>query len=801
MKVLRELLDQGLVTARDPILLAPGELQRADECYYKDNNPALVTVPGRTTFGTTQNGGVGLAHMGIDGAADQILALSGDTLYAASFTGTTGTLAGVASGLTTDGATLSVVQDGPDAYVLTGVNANQRLTWADGAVQVRAQGLQPVASAPTVTVLGSGTWSSSPFLGNGVYWFLSTEVLHPGEDDELESTFLASPAFGSITSYTNQSIQVTFPAQVNANATHRYLYIAERQADTTSEPSLLLYRRTQGPIDMATTSVTLTGTLATDGPRSPGFAADVTGQTAWTDRDNVLTDNGMVATCDVTTTADRVVMELGNFAISPGLNGAAGLQVTVVGSYTTDSGASYKGLTVEMYQAGVFTARRKVPLTTANAAWTVGGVADLWGTTWDAGDLADGIFSLRLVAVGTGIAGATHTISVDHVRVTTTLGGNFVLVTGDAFPAVSLQPAFGPPIAFPAYGPPPKSTTGDVFNGCLVLNDVNDPNSVKYSLPGKPEYFPAPYAMDVQDATVTCIRRMGSTLIVGTLERIKRLTFLPFETDVFFDTGSAWEDVTRDHGMPGPQCATTVTLPDRGLVLAYVTTQGMSATDGLTCWPLTNDLDWATTVTPTSLSGAVLVNYPALHLLILYYPETGQTENTKALYFHYHASHLKDGGALTVTGPVTVAAVGATVATLTCCPKLFTLSADGTVSLEDQGQSAVPPLVRTRRIAMNYPGGEAKIDRTWLRATARAGTLDTAAPCTVTVRTQATGGAVKTRVEKNITVSGTQLVGMDTIVSGEMFEWEMTRSGTAEVQFAHLSYPASDYLLEEHGSA
>ena len=288
-KILRELLDQGLVTARDPLLLAPGELQRVDECVYRPNNPSICTAPGRTTFGTAggTGNGRGLSFLGFDGNADQIVALVGTTLSAAPFNAATGTFAAVQSGLATDSSmTLDTVQYANAHYALTGYNTNRVLKYVGGAVTGRVHGLTPVSVAPVATTLGTGTWSSSPFLGNGVYWFLSTEVINPGTPDEIESTFIGTPDYAEITTYASQSIQVVFPAQVNSTATHRRLYISERQADTTSEPSLLVFRQTLGDTAMATTTVTLTGTLTTDGPREAGYSADSSG-TAWTSRDSL----------------------------------------------------------------------------------------------------------------------------------------------------------------------------------------------------------------------------------------------------------------------------------------------------------------------------------------------------------------------------------------------------------------------------------------------------------------------------------------------------------------------------------
>lgn len=90
---LTELFNGGLVTARHPALLRPGELQRADDCVYRQNDPAIWRAPGRTQYGTVVSGSptLGLASMPFEnGLSSKILAFAGTTLYSlpVAFTGT-----------------------------------------------------------------------------------------------------------------------------------------------------------------------------------------------------------------------------------------------------------------------------------------------------------------------------------------------------------------------------------------------------------------------------------------------------------------------------------------------------------------------------------------------------------------------------------------------------------------------------------------------------------------------------------------------------------------------------------------
>lgn len=83
-KAITELFNGGLVTARHPALLAPGELQRADDCVYREKDPAIWRAPGRTQYGTLVSGSpvLGLAPMPFEnGLASKILGFAGTTLY------------------------------------------------------------------------------------------------------------------------------------------------------------------------------------------------------------------------------------------------------------------------------------------------------------------------------------------------------------------------------------------------------------------------------------------------------------------------------------------------------------------------------------------------------------------------------------------------------------------------------------------------------------------------------------------------------------------------------------------------
>lgn len=124
---INEFFNGGIATARHAALLNPGELQRADDCVYRDKDPAIWRAPGRADLmGTPSTLGSpsavkGLLHAAYDKSrVDQLLAYVGTVLYAAPLTATVpgiidtlnfgeiggvGQVAGTISGTTTFTAT------------------------------------------------------------------------------------------------------------------------------------------------------------------------------------------------------------------------------------------------------------------------------------------------------------------------------------------------------------------------------------------------------------------------------------------------------------------------------------------------------------------------------------------------------------------------------------------------------------------------------------------------------------------------------------------------------------------------
>ena len=101
-----EFFNGGIVTVRHPALLNAGELQRADECVYRDKDPAIWRAPGRTALNTAFTAGQDPSTHGVKGQAhlsfentrtDQVIAYVGTTFFRSNFTGIAGTPASTLS--------------------------------------------------------------------------------------------------------------------------------------------------------------------------------------------------------------------------------------------------------------------------------------------------------------------------------------------------------------------------------------------------------------------------------------------------------------------------------------------------------------------------------------------------------------------------------------------------------------------------------------------------------------------------------------------------------------------------------
>lgn len=776
MPVVIELLNKGLVTARDPALLRPGELQRCDDCIYHPNDQAIWKAPGRVIFADQIEVSAfkpvkGLRYLDFDKIGGQrgedyvIAHVSGSATGLGSYfysaiptaqvtfppSASSFNLLTSACG---DGDTLDTVHYNNRYYLFNGnlqgiANVVVKPATASGSDPViRDHGLKPVTIAPTVaSASGYGWMTEEQSFGDGYYFFITTEVVNPDSADEVESTWAGDADDFSISrgtgviyvSGTANGVTVTQPPPTNSTATHWrvYLHGPEKTPDWNQAYLATMYRQT-------------TEKIVSSAPYSSvGIGSNVGGLGYY------------IGTARVTATAERPTANMwDNEAFITGYGGGAATSDTegeliIVSAFSLPTASitgtvwgisvqaqckidfsSVSYLDVQLYHnsspsgytdAGLHSI---LPKTTWSSV-TVGGATDRWGKTWTASDFSDANFKVKLTYRRLLPAIDSVDIDVDYIRVAVNSGSAGVLSkAGPMFPYTAIQ--IGNIITIVgSNGPPPIASTGDIYEGQMVVNDITDPNKIWYSLPDGVDYFPAIYFISFEtkeNDEVTFIRRLGDKLVVGLRHQLYRVNYLPRGEDSEFDRGRCYEAISEDHGVCGLQAGTLFSPPDRSQLLAYVSTNGIHATDGFTTTTLTEDLDWPHMVKVSELSKSILINYPKYSSLVLYYIPYGSdmTYPTRALWFNYHPSHIKEGGKLLVSGPTKLGEEGGQTTCSSCIgkflndPFMLTGRNDGMVFVEDvnfvdEGGLGILPDIVTRDIYAAGIGYEYTIERLWFR--------------------------------------------------------------------------------------
>jgi hypothetical protein len=639
-------------------------------------------------------------------------------------------------------------------------SALRAIEWADRsavattvpALSARPVGLKPVLIAPTLAVnTGQSTgWNLTKGAGN--YWFLITEIYSPNGDiatalkdpiqklQIIEGAYLGVnnaatgdtgsqggaglPLSAAITTPASDTITITFPAVQNNGqdgyvATHWGIYI---YGPATDMPSLASMRRC-ATVAMTTYAAgqtyTLTDVTLTQQKYAGAFAAATGYALPFSHADHLTgaadLDYGSVQTGGTHWPVNSDgASRLTTFGFSIGVVGSVdytgkipiGIQVVVNARSTNVAGLWIKLMaTASGRQTSLLS--RGVPMIQQGIAF--GGPMDLLGVVWTNADTST-------LAVELGITKQSSPnvrLDVYDVYIKVWYTSVNVDFNGPAYRVVTYRDQVGATVSDPARLLPPVCTTGDFFQGCLVLNDLSQINTLRYSLPDDPEAFPKPYRLTFNTRKrdrITFIRALNGNLFVGLENTVKRVMYLPRETDTDMTSGLAHEDIATDHGIPGPQCATSFDMPGKGVFMAYASTSGMFISNCIWTMPLNMDLDWENTVKISALGAAVLKNYPRQKLLALYYCPAGATHsrNTRVMYFSYQQDKLKGLFQLPAIGPSVVSARSACEAYLNGTAYLLTgQETDGLVYLEDSG-TTVPAGYRVTNTATASTQGDGK---------------------------------------------------------------------------------------------
>lgn len=617
-----EPLDKGLVTIRDPGLLKPGELSYIRNAIYLPGSNALQRARGREVFGTATASAVdvaGLRDMKFDNGNHYLLAHVSAS-YVTALVGDTGTFGTLVSGIGV-GTQLENVQYRNRYYLMNGVQAEASAIGSNRVVYlsatavantplVRQHGMLPVVSAPSVTT-AAGTFSQTV---TGYYEYWTTEVAkvtQDGASQVVESGFSAETGTTTVlVTNVGQVPTVQMPPTRNEITTHWRIYRSpkkEAEADKKFPTGFMI-------AEMGTATATQSDSLATASASSfPSTYNTVTPYHTFTNRTNLGADDGAFASAIVSSVGGVGWLPQPQAAYGYNLGGFSGsvkgieveLQayissgtgnVPVYVSIGTRASDGNFQLLKRSYGApyGLNYASKSANLTATNPASpqtvVLGSPTDRWFASDSAG-LVDTDFDSNFMTVIV-VSRRDTSVGFDYIKARVYYGSTVDSVV--QFPAVVYT--FGDQtFSVDKNGPPPSSSTGAMFQDCLVVNDLSNPAVIRWSFPGDPEAFPSTYFLDFETRENDRVRFIGTVnnrLIVGLDSSLWRVNYLPSERDATFDRGNAVEPITRNYGIVNPMCACVFSTDGLQERLAFVSHQGVHSTDGFNLDTYSANLDW-----------------------------------------------------------------------------------------------------------------------------------------------------------------------------------------------------------------
>lgn len=624
-----ELLNGGLVTVRDKSLLRPGELSFLRNAVYRAGSPALWRATGRVAAGTASADPagadiVGLRDMQFDNGIHVVVAHA-SSFYVTGTLADTITFGTVASGVGV-GSQLEVVQYRNRFFLFNGTQApvsasgSNRVLYLSAtsttAQTSRQHGMVEVLEAPFVTA--SATAFSQSITGYYEYW--TTEVAKFTQDSSelsLESTFAGNPETIFVTS-TGMAPVITPPPLVNPGfTTHWRVYRSpkkDKQSDKKFPTGFMVAEMGTGTATGAIQIVDGGGATSTGFvfPGSQNSGGNLYAQ--FSNATGLTADDGVYSTAAITFALPKSQAAY-NYNFGGFSGNIKGIEVAVqasalaypvqfscrIGRNRNASDGGWLPSSVTAIPAGQVrqlfsdlymkanTAAKSALLTATDQVMTFGGSSDRWFPADNSG-LVDTDFGPNFMVQMNAIGNTS--VAMDYIKVKVYFGTTIDSVI--QFPTVAYT--FGDITAqVGKNGKPPSSSTGDVYEDQLVVNDVTNPGLIRYSYPGDPESFPSTYYLDFETRSndrVTNIKVVNQRLIVMLRNSVYRCNYLPSERDASFDRGKAIEPIARDFGCVNEMCAATFTMDGTQERLAFVADTGIFITDGYTTNEWTADLDW-----------------------------------------------------------------------------------------------------------------------------------------------------------------------------------------------------------------
>jgi len=662
-----ERLNGGLVTNVDPAFLEPGQLTLTKNAVYKSGSQSLHRAKGRNVFGTVTATGHdvdGLRDAHFDNG-DHYLISHSSAFYSTATVGDTGTFGVAASGLG-DGTQLDVVHYRNRFYLFNGVQTDITAASSNRAFYLsataagtppttRLHGLLPVIAAPATSTTAV-TFSQTV---TGYYEYWTTEVAkitQDGSEFVIESTFDSNTGPTTVfVSSTGMSPILEMPALRNPSATHWRIYRSPKKEKESDKkfPSGFMISEVAASGASATAFVTDTSVTAS-ATSFPASVDTTAGFFGFASASSITSDNGVYASGTVPSILAPVAQGAFGFNLGGFTGTVKGISVEVQGYVSAGTGPVPVQVTIGKRDStnAKFVTQLLVPRT-ASKSGTITSTSSASPTTFTVGSATDRWFPSNLPGLVAGDFDGTFMVVLTISKPSVSVGIDYVKTTvyyaatvDSVVPFPTVVYTFGDQtIQVGKNGPPPSADTADVFEDCLVCNDVAFPSLLKWSYPGDPEAFPATYFLDFEtrdNDRIRNIKVVNNVLVVGLDNSIWRVKYLPSERDASFDRGKAMEAISRTFGIVNPMCSCVYT-PDGSATerLAFVSNKGIHSTDGFDFYDLTA-LDWRQVISTTSTSTPIaLVNDPEESELLFYYRnDSNGNETYLCLHLNYGGDHL-----------------------------------------------------------------------------------------------------------------------------------------------------------------
>lgn len=641
--------NNGLNTSRDRSDLDDGELVTATGIEYMPGDPVRAwKVKGRSAFSDTSSAakikGVALALFD-SGGTDRLLALSGTTVYSAT-PGSTGTFSSLITGLDSSTSTLSAAHWNDRWYLADGVDKN-RVVESDGTV--RTMGMvspqtAPIATAQTTQPELRPTASGSTFT--------NPELAYDTSLDRAD--YLDSYASGTLSAAGTTTETYTTFSGTTTTSSHK-LYVKWGLAAAQIRDNVV-----DGP-DRSTSDA--------------GFDVSVT--ITWSENGGTTFPNTL-ATYSNLTSAQAATTEFAS--VTDALTLETDVQVKC--SMTYNSGTTTA--TLRIYDIRVSAGGSTVQSASANGGhfYAISEYDASRGLESPVGAQSNTVTldGSTHTSVGVTLPAAAQNSTTTHFRVYRTVDGGAAYQLGligsaaageasnsfiDTFDtwtadqqAIPLRRMLTVTEAeattrYDLDNEPPAFAHLNVFQGSLVGLRSDQPRNMRYTPPGIPESWPEIYVFDKfpleeRDQLIATVT-VGDVLLVAAQGAMIRGTALPLVDNNLYRSPE-FVKLSGHPGCVGRYAITAYSVAGESRA-AWVSRYGIYITNGVQSHRITDDLDWASTVSVANLSTSVLHWDKDRLVLIFAYDSDGGGTNDRYLLIHMDPVHRKPNGQPKITGP------------------------------------------------------------------------------------------------------------------------------------------------------